>query len=277
MPETIFVEEIGGASVVAYPGIEVCGQSVSVRLYKTAQEAASASAAGVRRLAEMELGHALADLGRELFNAARQSQSPKGTGRSGANPLEQLAQLAGPLPGGCTPEAFQSAALRRLLDHALNWKPLHPLSAERFRDFLEKGRRGLPALARQLVDLTREVRRLHGALQTFPKRYKGMEADLARIAPANLPEHTPFERLQHLPRYLKAIQIRAERAVLNPLKDAEKAAQLLPFLNWHARVPPLKTEAFRWLLEEFRVSLFAQELGTAESVSAARLNALLQS
>jgi ATP-dependent helicase HrpA len=63
--------------------------------------------------------------------------------------------------------------------------------------------------------------------------------------------------------------------VLNPSKDAEKAAQILPFQHWRERVDPGKQEAFRWLLEEFRVSLFAQELGTAESVSAARLNAFL--
>jgi ATP-dependent helicase HrpA len=103
-----------------------------------------------------------------------------------------------------------------------------------------------------------------------------MEADVERLAPANVPEHTPFRWLQHLPRYLKAIQIRAERAALKPAKDAEKAAQLLPYEGWQRRVASDKRENFRWLLEEFRVSLFAQELGTAESVSAARLNALLE-
>jgi ATP-dependent helicase HrpA len=74
-----------------------------------------------------------------------------------------------------------------------------------------------------------------------------------------------------LPRYLKAVQIRAERALHNPAKDAEKATQLLPFEGWHKRVPTSSHETFRWLLEEFRVSLFAQELGTAESVSAQKL------
>jgi ATP-dependent helicase HrpA len=276
LPETVFIEEMGGAPVLAHPGLEAHGQSVNVRLYRKPEEAGSASAAGVRRLVEMEIGRELANLGRELLNAARQSQIPKGAGRSGANPLEQLAKFGGPLPDGCAPEAFQTAALKRLLEHAFDWKPLHPLSAQRFRDFLDKGRRALPGLALQLVERTREVQRLRAALQAFSKRYKGMEADLDRVAPANVPEHTPFERLQHLPRYLKAIQIRAERAVLNPLKDAEKAAQLLPYLNWRARVAPHRTEAFRWLLEEFRVSLFAQELGTAEPVSSARLNALLE-
>lgn len=275
LPETVRVEEVAGAPVLAYPGIEAEGDSVRVRLYKRAEESAVVSAPGIRKLVEMQLSRELAELGRELWNAAQQSQPSKGAARSTANPLEQLAHFGGPLPGGCPPEAFRAAALRRLLEHAFDWRPLHPLSAVRYREFVEKGRQALPVLARQLVERTREVNRLRSALQAFPKRYKGMEADLQRIAPANVPEHTPFERLQHLPRYLKAIQIRAERAVLNPSKDAEKAAQMLPFQHWHERVKPGKREAFRWLLEEFRVSLFAQELGTAESVSAARLKALL--
>lgn len=275
LPETVLVEEVAGAPVLAYPGIEAKGDSVNVRLYKRAEESAAMSALGIRKLAEMEIGRDLSELGRQLWNAARQSQPPKGAGRSVANPLEQLANFGGPLPGGCPPEAFQAAALRRLLEHAFDWRPLHPLSAARYRDFLDKGRRVLPGLARQLMERTQEVNRLRDTLQAFPKRYKGMEADLQRVAPANVPEHTPFDRLHHLPRYLKAIQIRAERAVLNPSKDAEKAAQILPFQHWRERVDPGKQEAFRWLLEEFRVSLFAQELGTAESVSAARLNAFL--
>ncbi len=70
------------------------------------------------------------------------------------------------------------------------------------------------------------------------------------------------------------MQIRAERAALSPAKDIEKAKQLVPFAQWETRVPTAQHEAFRWLLEEFRVSLFAQELGTAQPASAQRLKAL---
>ena len=75
--------------------------------------------------------------------------------------------------------------------------------------------------------------------------------------------------------------IRAERAALNPLKDQEKMQQVLPFAD-ELRKPidtakNLSTAAqkrrdeFRWMLEEFKVSIFAQELGTAQPVSAKRL------
>jgi ATP-dependent helicase HrpA len=105
-------------------------------------------------------------------------------------------------------------------------------------------------------------------------RYPGLERDLERLVSPDFLVHTPFERLQHLPRYLKAIQVRAERAVLKPAKDAEKAVQLAVFDGWRTRVPTAGHARFRWLLEEFRVSLFAQELGTSESVSEAKLKAL---
>jgi ATP-dependent helicase HrpA len=101
-----------------------------------------------------------------------------------------------------------------------------------------------------------------------------MDQDAARLVPPDFLARTPHVRLPHLTRYLKAVLVRAERAALQPAKDAEKAKQLAPFLK--ADVPAENRESFRWLLEEFRVSIFAQELGTAVPVSAKRLEALIQ-
>ncbi len=94
------------------------------------------------------------------------------------------------------------------------------------------------------------------------------------MAGDDFPARTPPAQLAHLPRFLRAVAVRAERAAVTPAKDAEKAAALAPFAGWEARVPPAQREAFQWLLEEFRVSIFAQELGTAQPVSAQRLRSL---
>jgi ATP-dependent helicase HrpA len=84
---------------------------------------------------------------------------------------------------------------------------------------------------------------------------------------------------------LKALAIRMERASLNPVKDKERAQQLAPYLAAlkTASANPVRSaeakqqlETFRWMVEEFKVSLFAQELGTAFPVSAARLDQQLQ-
>jgi ATP-dependent helicase HrpA len=101
----------------------------------------------------------------------------------------------------------------------------------------------------------------------------------------------PYAQLAHVPRYLKAMLLRAERARKNPAKDTERAAQIAPYEKalatlasrtgrpavnaTGAPVSTRKVDAFRWLIEEFRVSLFAQELGTAEPVSAVKLDRVL--
>jgi ATP-dependent helicase HrpA len=98
-------------------------------------------------------------------------------------------------------------------------------------------------------------------------------------------ERTPFEQLEHFPRYLKAMSIRAERASLQPAKDQERERRLAPYhqalvqLEGQREVSAdfqAQRERFRWMLEEFRVSIFAQELGTAYPVSPPRLDACLQ-
>jgi ATP-dependent helicase HrpA len=109
--------------------------------------------------------------------------------------------------------------------------------------------------------------------------------ELDALLPRNFLAVIPFARLTHVPRYLKALATRMERAKLNPLKDKDRAQLIAPYL---ARLkslrdhPPKSAEArqqaeeFRWLVEEYKVSLFAQELGTTIPVSPKRLDQLLQ-
>src|SRR4029079_6141426 len=96
-----------------------------------------------------------------------------------------------------------------------------------------------------------------------------MRMQLTYLAPPGLLLRAPRERLAHLPRYLRAIQIRLERLPNGPQKDQAKAEQVLPFWNdcllqhesLRARgVPAEDLEALRWLVEEYRVSIFAPEL-----------------
>jgi ATP-dependent helicase HrpA len=95
-----------------------------------------------------------------------------------------------------------------------------------------------------------------------------------------------FETLRQLPRYLKALTLRAERAANNPVKDGERAKAVAPYqaaLHRLRTASPANPDAarridgFRWLLEEYKVSLFAQELGTAVPVSPKRLDDYLAS
>lgn len=94
---------------------------------------------------------------------------------------------------------------------------------------------------------------------------------------------TPYERLQHLPRYFKAIGVRLEKLRTNPARDAQQLAQLLPLQQqWQRKLAAQqgehdpRLEDFGWLLQELRVSLFAQELKTPVIVSVKRLQKALE-
>ena len=92
------------------------------------------------------------------------------------------------------------------------------------------------------------------------------------------PAEHPWARLQEFPRYLQAIEQRLEKLGRDPRRDAQLAAEIAPLeTRYRARVKverglkPPGEDDFRWLLEEFRVSLFAQQLKTRVPVSARRL------
>jgi ATP-dependent helicase HrpA len=275
LPESVVVENVGGAPLLAHPGLEVREGAVSVRLFRKREDAASASSAGVRKLAELAMARDLAKLWKELAGFARHIPAPGKQASNFHDALQQMsAKLSTPAAAFITADILQKTAHEHLLAHAFALDPVFPLTAERFRALTESAHRDLPLLTHRLGDWTRQLLALREIVLAGPKRYTGMEQDVARLMPADFLARTPHTRLAHLHRYLRAIQIRAERASLNAAKDTEKAMQLAPFRDWERRVPAEVREPFRWLLEEFRVSLFAQELGTAQPVSAQRLRAL---
>ena len=109
-----------------------------------------------------------------------------------------------------------------------------------------------------------------------------LKNDMSRLVPHNFVGLYDNERLNHIVRYIKGMQIRAERAVVNFEKDrtkqktvsiyTSKLNKLITDLSPDASQEKREAlEAFFWLLEEFKVSLFAQELKTATRVSEKRL------
>jgi ATP-dependent helicase HrpA len=89
---------------------------------------------------------------------------------------------------------------------------------------------------------------------------------------------TPYERLQHLPRYIKAMNVRLEKLRADPARDARQFAQMQALQQaWQRKLAAQqgnvdsKVEEFGWLLQELRVSLFAQEVKTPVIVSVKRL------
>jgi ATP-dependent helicase HrpA len=266
LPENILVEQIGHAQVFGYPALVLRDGEVDVRLFKTKAEAIKTTPAAVRKLAENLLAKDIAWLKKELRTFA---PATKLTSASHFGALGQL--QAAPAANNIGDQAHE-----HILAHLLRLTPLFPLTEKRFQQLAETFRRDLPTVVHRTRTLHAQIHDQRAKLLALPKRYPGLEQDLQRLVPSNLLLQTPHEQLQHLPRFLKAIHVRNERWMNNPSKDADKQQLITDFATWPQEVPKANHEAFRWLFEEYRVQVFAQELGTAQPVSVKRLEALIE-
>jgi ATP-dependent helicase HrpA len=102
---------------------------------------------------------------------------------------------------------------------------------------------------------------------------------MQRLMPKRFMLAAPYAQLQHTVRYLKAVTLRLDKLKADPARDAARLAELRPLeQRWLRRLSELKgtgdarLDEYRWLLEELRVSFFAQELRTPQPVSAKRLD-----
>jgi ATP-dependent helicase HrpA len=111
--------------------------------------------------------------------------------------------------------------------------------------------------------------------------YDDLKDQLAELLPPGFARDTSKERLAHFPRYLRAMKLRAERLRQDPARD--QARMLGVQLYWREYLKLRATRGddpalaeLRWLVEELRVSTFAQELRTPETVSPKRLAKLVE-
>ena len=266
LPETLLVEELNGTPILGYLGLVLREGEIDVRLFRTRAEAARGTPAAVRKLAENTLAKDLLWLPKELRSiSAPASKAPV------ANHFGALTQIQ---PTAAPASNLSTQAHEHILAHMLRLQPVFPLTEKRFFELCETVRRDLPAVTHRVKTLFTQIHDQRAKLLASTKRYPGLEQDLARLIPADLLATTPHDQLQHLPRYLKAIQVRNERYLANPAKDADKAQFIADFDGWPSHVPKSQHETFRWMMEEYRVQVFAQELGTAQPVSVKRLEAL---
>jgi ATP-dependent helicase HrpA len=104
-------------------------------------------------------------------------------------------------------------------------------------------------------------------------------AQLQRLCPKRFLQAAPYGQLAHFARYLKAITLRLDKWRADPARDAQRLAELRPLEQRYLRrlaeqkgVADARLDEYRWLLEELRVSFFAQELRTPQPVSVKRLD-----
>ena len=307
LPERLTVVDDPVFPVMAWPGLEREGAAVNVRLFRTREARQSASLPGFQRLVELALSKDLGWVEKELRALARfeAAYAPLGSlSELRESALRHLLRhlLPADLPEALTPLSFEAAVTRgreriaglvpRFMDQLA--LVLQALQQARARIGLPAPVKALPPKTRTLNDLSQLGSLLVAAPSagkapvgsaapgtSSPGRPATLAEELAALMPPAFLDGVEFETLRHLPRYLKALTLRAERAANNPVKDAERAKAVAPYQAALARLratPPAipdaarRVDGFRWLLEEFKVSLFAQELGTAVPVSPKRLD-----
>ncbi|GJQ30886.1 MAG: ATP-dependent helicase [Phycisphaerae bacterium] len=269
LPERVEVERFG-TTFVTYPGLVDAGQSVSLRLFEREENARTASRAGLRRLFML-------DAGDEVRRATHRHPE-----------VERLVVSASGLGN---PQAFRAAFVEAAVDRALGSNRALPRSKDEFTRRSREAVAKLPDAVRDLAAQTEPVLRavqpvLSKLAGSLPASWGDAVADvrdqLSALVPPDFLLHTPPKRLAHLPRYLAAIDARL-RKLTGPgiLKDRERAAEIAPLWKGYRELlrrqkelalAPRVIDDYRWLVEELRVSTFAQELGTAVPVSVKRLH-----
>ena len=253
--------------MTGYPALEDNGDSVAVKLFDTEAAAQESHRKGVRRLMRFELKEQMKQL------------------EKGLPGFNQYAML---LRNIMNPDDLREDMLTAIADRAFIGEDELPRSNAEFMALKARARTRLPAVVEGAGRLAQAIaaeiqpltQKLNGLPPAMSRVKREVEEQYARLLPKRFFTSTPWERLQHIPRYLKALRLRLEKypgSVERDTRSAQAVQEL--WQRWETRlIAERKAEGasealedFRWLIEELRVSLFAQELKTPFPVSVKRL------
>ena len=262
-------QQAAGYTLRRYPALTREGDSIALRLFDTEAEARAAMPAGLRGLLRQRLKQEIRYLDKNLPEIARLCL--------------QFATI-----GSCQAlkdDLYEAAIQYSFLDDLARF----PANADDF-DALFDGRRG------QFVETANEIATTLGKILprhlAITKRIKGnlplslieacgeIRQQLDAMIHPGFITATPRQWFHEIPRYLEAIQIRLEKLPRQPDKDRLLRVEIAPLIEHLEHITPQqiandpRLSEYRWLLEELRVSLFAQTLGTRRKVSPQRLDRL---
>jgi ATP-dependent helicase HrpA len=258
--------ERGGLTLNVFPALVDEGESVAVRPFESLQAAALAHRGGVRRLFMLAVQEKVKYLRKELK-------------KNSSLCLHYL-----PL-GKC--EELVEALIGAAVEQALFIEAEPPRERAAYEALLEQARGRLIAQAEALQQAVASALATHHAIKkalkgAVPPNWLESMADineqLGRLIYPGFVTATPALWLLQLPRYLQGIERRLEKLKADPQRDRATLREMQPLWQryWQrcegaGRCGEGELLQFRWLLEELRVSLFAQGLKTLEPVSVPRL------
>ncbi|OGB45288.1 MAG: ATP-dependent RNA helicase HrpA [Burkholderiales bacterium RIFCSPLOWO2_12_FULL_65_40] len=265
LPELMEIGK-GGQTLIGFPALIDAGDAVSIEVFDEPEVAAAKHRAGLRRLCALQIKDALKYLEKNIPD------------------LQKMAVAYMPLG---TQEELRQQILDVAMDRAFLLDPL-PTNAPDFERRVQEGRGRLTLIANEVARLALTILQEYAAAARKIKDTKGApeaaqdaQQQLQRLVPKNFLAAAPWPQLAHFARYLKAIVLRLDKYRADPVRDATKLAELRPQEQRYWRLVAerkgqvdARMQELRWLLEELRVSFFAQELRTPQPVSTKRLDKL---
>ena len=263
LPELMEIKK-GNQTLIGFPALIDHGDAVGIEVFDEPEVAATRHALGLRRLFALQIKDALKYLEKNIPD------------------LQKMA--VGYMPLG-TQEELREQIINVAIDRAFLQDPL-PMNAEQFKQRVQDGRGRLTLIANEvarmaggiLVEYAAAVRKIKDT-KGAPDATKDAGEQLQKLVPKNFIAVAPWAQLGHYARYLKAITSRLDKYRADPARDASKLKELQPLEQRYWRLVAerkgqidARMQEYRWMLEELRVSFFAQELRTPYPVSAKRLD-----
>jgi ATP-dependent helicase HrpA len=253
-----------GVRIWAYPSLVAEGDGLALRLMDDPQKARAASEQGLIRLYQLTLGQQTRYLRKQLPNIQTLCLLYRGQ-------------------GSC--EVLKADLIDSVFRRVFLGDGEGPVDRRGFEARLERGRAKLITTASELTALVGTILGHHQALQrhlrgnaplAWLEAIDDSKTQLQHLVFPGFIRTIPGEWLTQLPRYLKAMEQRLERLANAPEKDRRLRREIEPWWSRCLQRLDAGTEdpqftRYRWMVEEYRVSLFAQSLGTAMPVSAQRL------
>ena len=265
LPEQVSFRR-GNQTMTGFPALADEGTSVAIRLFDTRDRADESHRAGVRRLLAFELREQLRQLERGLPG------------------LNQVAMRFQPI---ITADRLRADLFEAIVDRAFIGDDAVPRTPRAFEDQKKRAKARLPAVseaalrhANAVFEASQHLVQALAQNASLTRVVADVKAARERLVYPGFFARTPWERLEHLPRYLRGYALRLQKFRANSERDQKHAHAIhTMWQNYEARAKSdhdagrrdPKLEEYRWLIEELRVSLFAQELRTPFPVSAKRL------
>ena len=275
LPETLEIKK-GNKLLFGYPALVDRGESCDLEVFDDLQEAQKIHHQGLRKLFAIANKDTLKSLQKQLPGIRELGLLFINIGSVDAL-VEQILNVA-------IERAFMSESL--------------PTNAQQFQERLQAGKPRLALIAQEIakhalnalqanLDVQKKIAQ---AKASSASAYADIQNQLQGLIFPKFVSDIPYAQLVHLPRYLKAIQMRIDKLRSNPARDAQCQKDWESVARpWQKLMQGSKGSAsyvmaehqglqdFRWQLEELRVALFAQELRTPSPMSLKRLEKVLAS